>query len=364
MATIELDGSQGEGGGQVLRSALALSLVTGTPFHLANVRAGRERPGLLRQHLTAVRAAAEVGGARVTGAELGSRDLAFVPGPVKAGDYRFSIGSAGSATLVFQAIFPALALASGRSTVVVEGGTHNSMAPPWEFLARAYLPLVARMGPKATATLEQAGFFPAGGGRLRVAVEPAQAFGRLELLERGDIQARRVTALLAQLGRSIGERELAVVRERLGWEPSCGHVEQVARGAGPGNAVVVEVECEQLTEVFTAFGERRVTAEAVGAEVAAEAAEWLAAGVPVGRHLADQLLLPMALGGGGTFRTVVPTLHTRTNAEVIRAFLGAEVEFADGGERGWTITVPGRGEAGRTPAPETRRAVGARSPGA
>jgi RNA 3'-terminal phosphate cyclase (ATP) len=343
MATIELDGGKGEGGGQVLRSALTLSLVTGTPFHLANVRAGRERPGLLRQHLTAVRAAVEVGGASVTGAELGSKDLTFAPGRVKAGDYRFSIGTAGSATLVFQAVFPALALAGGRSTVVVEGGTHNSMAPPFEFLARAYLPLVARMGPRAAATLERAGFFPAGGGRLRVEVEPAADFGRLELPERGAVQARRVTALVAQLDRSIGERELKVVRERLDWEPAWGRVEHLPRAIGPGNAVVVEVECEQLTEVFTAFGEKGVAAEAVGAQVAREVAEWLAAGVPVGPHLADQLLLPMALGGGGTFRTMAPTLHTRTHAEVIEAFLGTEIELADGGERGWTVTVPARG---------------------
>lgn len=250
MATIELDGSAGEGGGQVLRSALALSLVTGRPFHLANVRARRARPGLLRQHLTAVKAAAEVGGASVAGAELGSRDLTFAPGKVRAGDYRFSVGTAGSATLVLQAILPALALAGGRSTVVVEGGTHNPLAPPLEFLARAYLPLVARMGPRASATLEQAGFYPAGGGRVRLEIEPAAAFGRLELLERGAIRSRRATALVAQLDRSIGERELEVVRKRLGWEPAWGRVEQVARAVGPGNAIVLEVECEQLTEVF------------------------------------------------------------------------------------------------------------------
>ena len=342
MATIELDGSAGEGGGQVLRSALALSLVTGTPFHLANVRARRERPGLLRQHLTAVKAAAEVGGAAVTGAELGSRDLTFAPGKVKAGDYRFSVGPAGSATLVLQSVFPALALAGGRSTVVVEGGTHNPLAPPFEFLARAYLPLVARMGPRATATLEQAGFPPAGGGRVRLEIEPAPAFGRLELLERGAIRARRATALVALLDRTIGERELRVVREKLNWEPAWGRVEPV-RAVGPGNAVVVEVECEALTEVFTGFGEKGVAAEAVGAQVAAEVAGWLASGAPVGCHLADQLLLPMALGGGGVFRTTAPTLHTRTHADVIRAFLGTEIGLADGGERGWTVTVPARG---------------------
>lgn len=342
MVGVELDGSAGEGGGQVVRSALALSLVTGTPFRIVNVRAGRARPGLLRQHLTAVKAAAEVGQARVAGDELGSRELAFAPGRVKAGDYRFSVGTAGSATLVFQAIFPALALADGRSTVVVEGGTHAPMAPPFDFLARAYLPLVSRMGPRAEARLERAGFYPAGGGRLCVEVEPAEAFGRLDLLTRGPEVSRRATAILSLLDRAIGARELAAVRKILPMAEEQAHVEQVAQPAGPGNALVVEMACEQVTEVFTAFGERGVSAESVGAQAAREAFDWLAADVPVGPHLADQLLLPMALGGGGSFRTVAPTLHTRTHAEVIRAFLGTEIGLADEGQRGWRVTVPAR----------------------
>lgn len=134
----------------------------------------------MRQHLTAVQAAAAVGQARVTGANVGSRELTFQPGAVRSGDYRFSVGTAGSATLVFQTVFPALALAKGRSSVTVEGGTHNPLAPPFDFLARAFLPLVERMGPRCTATLERPGFFPAGGGRFRVEIEPAEGFGRLE----------------------------------------------------------------------------------------------------------------------------------------------------------------------------------------
>lgn len=343
MPTIEIDGSRGEGGGQVLRSALALSLVTGTPFRMTNVRAGRKRPGLMRQHLTAALAAAEVGGAKVTGADIGSRELSFSPGPVRAGDYRFSVGTAGSATLVFQTVFPALALASGRSAVVVEGGTHNPMAPPFDFLARAFLPLVARMGPRATAVLERPGFYPAGGGRFRVEIEPASAFGRLELPERGAIAERRATAVVALLSRSIAERELKVVREKLNWAPECARIEHVQEAVGPGNAVTVDVVSEHLTEVFTGFGERGVSAERVGADLAGDVAEYLAAGVPVGRHLADQLLLPMALGGGGSFRTLAPSNHTRTHADLLRAFLGAEVELREAGERVWEISVPARG---------------------
>ncbi|MFT3913443.1 MAG: RNA 3'-terminal phosphate cyclase [Anaeromyxobacteraceae bacterium] len=342
MATLEIDGAQGEGGGQLLRSSLALSLVTGTPFRIVNIRAGRRRPGLMRQHLTAVLAAAEVGQAQVSGADIGSRELTFEPGAVRPGEYAFSVGTAGSATLVLQTVLPALALAKGRSSVTVEGGTHNPMAPPFDFLARAFLPLVSRMGPRFEAVLDQPGFYPAGGGRLRVAIEPAAGFGRLELRERGEVKARRATAVVVILSRTIAERELAAVRQRLGWEESALRIESVGRAAGPGNVVTVEVESEHVTEVFTAFGERGVSAERVGSTVADEAAAYLAAGVPVGPHLADQLLLPMALGEGGVFRTQRLTGHTRTHIALLRAFLGAEIQVRELGDAVRELEVPPR----------------------
>ena len=139
---IRIDGSFGEGGGQILRTSLSLSLATGKAFRIEKVRAGRERPGLLRQHLTAVLAAAEVGGAEVQGATLGSTELTFSPGPIRAGEYRFSVGTAGSGTLVFQTVLPALMLASEPSRIAIEGGTHNIAAPPFDFLARTFLPLL------------------------------------------------------------------------------------------------------------------------------------------------------------------------------------------------------------------------------
>src|SRR5262245_60443308 len=170
-----IDGSQGEGGGQILRTALALSLVTGAPFRVEKIRAGRQKPGLLRQHLTAVTAAVEIGGAAVEGATLGSRELSFRPGSVRPGAYRFAVGTAGSAALVLQTVLPALLTATGPSTVVVEGGTHNPHAPPFDFLALAFLPLLARMGARAQATLDRPGFYPAGGGQLTVEITPAPA---------------------------------------------------------------------------------------------------------------------------------------------------------------------------------------------
>ena len=162
---IRIDGSFGEGGGQILRTSLSLSLATGKAFRIEKVRAGRERPGLLRQHLTAVLAAAEVGGAEVQGATLGSTELTFSPGAIRAGEYRFSVGTAGSGTLVFQTILPALMLAAKPSRIVIEGGTHNIAAPPFDFLARTFVPLLERMGPKVQLQFERYGFYPAGGGR-------------------------------------------------------------------------------------------------------------------------------------------------------------------------------------------------------
>ncbi|HEU4776782.1 MAG TPA: RNA 3'-terminal phosphate cyclase, partial [Telluria sp.] len=169
---IELDGATGEGGGQVLRTALTLSMITGQPFRIMNIRANRSKPGLLRQHLVAVQAAAAVCDAAVTGGELGSRALTFMPQVIKAGDYQFAINSAGSCTLVVQTLVPALLFADGPSTVRISGGTHNPMAPPVEFLQRAYCPLLARMGAQVDLKLVRAGFYPAGGGVVTASVVP------------------------------------------------------------------------------------------------------------------------------------------------------------------------------------------------
>jgi RNA 3'-terminal phosphate cyclase (ATP) len=184
---LTIDGSQGEGGGQVLRSSLAMSLVTGRPFVIENIRAKRSKPGLMRQHLTAVNAATEVSHAEVTGAAIGSARLEFRPGKVESGNYGFSVGTAGSTTLVLQTVLPALLLAEGESNLILEGGTHNPFAPPLDFLTKSYLPLLNRMGPKVSVDRMSVrpGFYPAGGGRFAVRIQPARQLGRLEIMERG-----------------------------------------------------------------------------------------------------------------------------------------------------------------------------------
>jgi RNA 3'-terminal phosphate cyclase (ATP) len=335
---MKIDGSLGEGGGQILRSSLALSLVTGKPLVIENIRANRKKPGLMRQHLRAVTAAAEVSQASVEGATLGSKRLTFCPGSVKAGNYAFHVETSGSATLVLQTVLPALLLAEGESNLILRGGTHNPLAPPFDFLAKSYLPLVNRLGPTVEAWLVRPGFYPAGGGEIAVRIQPARQLGRLELTDRGEIRAHRVRVLLANLPRHIAERECRTIAQHTGWSEDCFAIEERSEAYGPGNVVIIELEAENVTEVCTSFGLRGVKAEEVAMEALREAEEYFAAGVPVGRHLADQIMLPLGIGayfvsGGGAFSTMALSAHATTHLEILRHFLGldAKVEHSSRG---------------------------------
>lgn len=354
---LTIDGSEGEGGGQILRTALALALVTRTPVRVVHIRRRRSKPGLLRQHLAAVRAAAQVGAAEVSGAELLSTEVILRPTGIVAGAHHFPIGSAGSTTLVLQTVLPALLLADAPSTLVLEGGTHNPLAPPFPHVERAYLPLVERMmapaqreatpagpaagaeRPRVKATLERAGFHPAGGGRIVVEVTPAASLAPLDLLDRGAVKRVSGVATIANLPASIAMREVETLRAVLGGDEGSFRPEMLKGVAGPGNVVAVTVESEHVTEVHTAFGERGVRAEVVAEAAANEAKAYLAAGVPVGEHLADQLLLPMALAGRGSFRTVTPSSHTTTQAELLRRILGVKIRVEQESEGGFRVEV-------------------------
>jgi RNA 3'-terminal phosphate cyclase (ATP) len=343
---LTIDGSQGEGGGQIIRTSLALSLITGRPFRIYNVRARREKPGLQRQHLTAVRAAAAIGNAQVEGASLGSSAFTFTPGEVTPGDYSFPIGTAGSTMLVLQTILPPLMIAGAPSTLAFEGGTHNVHAPPYEFISKTFLPLIERMGARVSAKLERYGFYPPGGGRLNVRIEPAAhgTLAPLHLLTRGEISARRARALVVRLPPTVGERELTVIREQLGWNEAGGdelRVETSTNALSPGNVLTLEIESEHLTEVFTGIGERGVRAETVAERAAEEARAYLETDAPVGQHLADQLLIPLALARGGSYTTGQPSLHTTTNIEVIKMFLDVRIKVGQTVGDVWKIEVSG-----------------------
>ncbi len=316
---IELDGSLGEGGGQVLRSALTLSMLTGAPFRIDRIRAGRKRPGLLRQHLTAVRAAAEICAATLEGDHLGSTSLRFAPGRIRGGDFRFAIGTAGSCTLVLQTVLPALWFADQPSTVTVSGGTHNKAAPPADFLIETWQPLMARMGVDMAITLLRHGFYPAGGGEIRASVQPVAALKPLLLESRGPLLHTRCEARVAGLPRDIAERELAAMREHLAVDEEA--IRILPANEGPGNVVLLELRHAEVNEILAGFGEKGVAAERIVRNLAREAARYLGSTAAVNAHLADQLVLPMALAGGGLLTAPFVSSHLKTNLEVIGRFL-------------------------------------------
>jgi RNA 3'-terminal phosphate cyclase (ATP) len=328
---LTIDGSFGEGGGQILRSSVALSMVTHRPFRIEKIRARRSKPGLMRQHLTAVNAAAQIAGAEVAGARIGSTAIEFHPARTTPGDYTFAIGTAGSTTLVFQTVLPALLTAPGPSRLTFEGGTHNPHAPPFDFLAKAFLPLVNRMGPTVSASLERPGFYPAGGGRFSVTIEPSSRLTGFELTERGQITHQRAHVLLAHLPGHIAEREINLLKHKTGWDDDCFTIERVTDPPGPGNIVMLEVQAGQVTEVFTGFGEVKRSAETVASHALQQFRRWLEADVPVGEYLADQLMLPLAIAGRGRYTTLPLSRHSTTHIELIRRFLdiGVTVEALD-----------------------------------
>jgi RNA 3'-terminal phosphate cyclase (ATP) len=330
MQKIIIDGSLGEGGGQILRTALSLSMITGTPFAIENIRAGRKKPGLLAQHLVAVKAATAISNAVTIGTEKGSTALNFVPGPIVGGEYAFDIGSAGSATLVLQTILPALLFAKTRSRVTITGGTHNPMAPPAHFIEHSFRPLLARMGANFDIELQRYGFYPAGGGRIVADIEPSAGLKPLILNYPGAVVKITAIAVNAGVPESVAQRELATLAKVLGIAASDCSISDVGADQGPGNALLVTVEREHVTEVFCAIAERGVRAEDVAKGVARDVLFYLATDTgaaysnscaAVAENLADQLLLPIALAGAGSFTTSAISEHTRTNARVIEMFL-------------------------------------------
>ena len=335
---IEIDGSHGEGGGQILRSSLALSIITGRPFRIDKIRANRDKPGLMRQHLTAVKAAERICNARVENAGLGASYLTFAPERVGGGDYTFSTGSAGSTTLVLQTVLPPLLLADEPSSLTLEGGTHNIHAPPLDFLEKAFLPVLNRMGVRVDVALERAGFYPAGGGKFFATITPAKNLSPIGINKRGDITRQLAKAVCAGLPGEIALRELEVIGKGLKWPAESLQIRQLPPDQGPGNIITIEIESQNICEVCTGFGQRGVRAEAVAEDALQQAKSYLASGAPVGQHLADQLIIPFALAGGGSFVTMQPTLHTMTNIEVVQKFLAVHVSCERVSQEQWRVS--------------------------
>jgi len=326
---IEIDGTFGEGGGQILRTSLALSALTGKAFRISRIRGRRPKAGLRRQHLTAVLAAKEVARAEVRGAELGSTELTFVPSRPVGGDFRFNVKTAGSAILVLQTILPPLFAAERPSTVAVRGGTHNPLSPPFDFFAESFLPALERMGFRASARLVRHGFYPAGGGEVAVRIEPSANLRPTDFRPPGGPATLAARVLLARLPGRIWEAERRALEE-LGFEFAAIEHRKATDSRGPGNCVMIVVdrgEGEARTRsIVTAFGERGRPSAAVVGEAARLTRELLDSDAAVDRFLADQLLIYLAMAGGGSLTTPAVTLHAETNMHVIERFL--PVRFA------------------------------------
>jgi RNA 3'-terminal phosphate cyclase (ATP) len=347
---VEIDGSYGEGGGQVLRTAISLSALTRKPVRVTDVRAGRSKPGLAPQHLTGVRALAEACRAEVEGAEIGSTDVVFEPtAEIRPGDYTFDVaeaahgGSAGSVSLILQSLLLPLALAQTPSKLTIKGGTHVPWSPPYDFIADVYLPILSRMGVNASARQVSWGFFPAGGGRITVDIEPTKEVAPLSLVERGELKFVHGRAVACNLKSHIAVRMINRARNMLsGLGVPVNITPERVKGKGPGAFFFLRAEYENVTAGFSALGEPRKPSDKVAEEACGEFMEHDETGPPATAQLADQLLLPAAVASGRTeILTSRITKHLMTNAHVIRQFLPVQIDV-DGneGESG-TIVVEG-----------------------
>ncbi|MBF7073548.1 RNA 3'-terminal phosphate cyclase [Glaciecola sp. MH2013] len=338
-----IDGAQGEGGGQVLRTALTLSMFTQQNIELVNIRAGRKKPGLLRQHLTSVLAAQEVSDAITEGVELGATRIRFSPRTVKPGNYRFAIGSAGSTTLVCQTILPVLSLAKESSTVVFEGGTHNGMSPSLSFFEQSYLPLIKGMGVNCRVSTSKLGFYPAGGGKWQLNVKPSVTLKPFFLSDSGgdfanDIDNCSLDALVSLLPVSIGQREIATAQKLLGWQNALNQVHQID-SPGPGNSFQLSIQSQTHRSIFEVVGEHGLSSEKVAKRAVGRVNKFIHAKAAVEEYLADQLLILIAIAGSGSFTTTKPSLHTTTNIAVIKQILGCNIEITQVNDMLWKVNL-------------------------
>jgi RNA 3'-terminal phosphate cyclase (ATP) len=334
MSLLELDGSEGEGGGQILRTSLALSLITGRGFMLHNVRAGRDKPGLRPQHLTSVRAAAAIGGATLRGASQGSSELTFEPGPVKPGTYRFDVGTAGATGLVLHTVYLPLAYrATVPSAITLIGGTHVRTSPSFHFLDATWRRYLDLCGLRVSLRLQRPGFYPRGGGIVEVFLQPAERLRGVRLTERGPPKVTGFSAV-AGLPSAIARRQARRAAYRMGQHGVEADIRQEEWEGGPGTVLALEIGGDSVPATFVAVGERGKPAERVADEAADEAIAYLQAGTaPVDAHSADQLVLPLALADGPSeYGVSAVTRHLTTNVAVIRRFLDRTitVEGAEG----------------------------------
>ncbi|GAB6040828.1 RNA 3'-terminal phosphate cyclase [Endothiovibrio diazotrophicus] len=342
---IEIDGSRGEGGGQILRSALTLSLITGHPFTLRDIRARRAKAGLAPQHLAAVQLAAAIGQAEVEGDRIGAHELTFRPHTLRADHYHQDVGTAGATPLLAQTALLPLALARHASRLTLSGGTHVRWSPCAHYLEWQWLPYLREMGVETTFRLERAGFYPRGNGAIELTVEPAERLLPLHLTRSGALLGVRGLSAVADLPREIAERQARRADHLLhGITPeSAVEVAELPAGS-PGTLLILLAEFEYSRACFFALGERGKRAEQVADEAVDALREFLATDAAIDPWLADQLLLPLALADGESqLRTPAVTGHLRTNLEVIEAFLPDTVTLEGADDAPGDLYIHGHG---------------------
>jgi len=327
---ILIDGAEGHGGGQLLRTSLALSLITGRPFEMVNVRAARNKPGLRPQHAAAVAAARAISGACVEGEKVGSARVRFVPGAVRPGSYAFDVGTAGSASLVLHTVFLPLALAGGVSRIAIAGGTDVPWSPPYDFLAECWAPFMRRLGLPVSLRLERAGFYPRGGGLLEASIGTASSGVQpLDLPHRGELRSLLVRSTVANLPDEVmerqGRRAVSILRrERL--EPELELERRPA--ASPGTVLAVIARFANSRYCCTALGARGKRAERVAEEACRDFLAFLGGRGAVDEYLGDQLLLPLVCAAGPSrFCVHRVTKHLPGNASIIPKFLPVSFEI-------------------------------------
>lgn len=324
---IEIDGAHGEGGGQILRTSLSLAMMRGEPLQMTNIRAGRRKPGMMRQHLAAVKAATQMSKAKTQGMELGSRSLFFEPTEsFDGGDLMVELSSAGSTSLIFQTLLPSMLKAGRYTNLILKGGTHNPMAPCFDFLKDSFIPCLDKMGYNIELKLIRRGFYPAGGGEFHVEVKPSRKYFPFIQLQRKMLMLESATCILSKLWPGILEKELQLLdHEFQGRIPIYGVEDDSS--PGPGNVVLIKQMYGDLYSVFTSFGDRNISSEKVIEEVVQEMKSFQRSSATIEPRLADQLLLPMLIAEGGEFTTSKITNHLITQAELLNQICGYKVEI-------------------------------------
>lgn len=332
---LEIDGSHGEGGGQLVRTAVALAAIRGTPIRIGNVRAGRPHPGLAPQHVAAVRAVASMCEAHCTGVEPRSGELTFVPGALHGGHYRVDVGTAGSVSLVLQAMLPVAAASGERCEIAVRGGTDVRAAPPIDYFRLVLLPLLEKIGLRAALTVERRGYYPKGGGEVRLELAPVSRLAPFVAEETGRVGGVDIRAHIAQLPREIAERMAGAARLVL---PAGLRIDTrvevlgADRSGGPGGAIVLCAPAQNTRLGAARVAERGVRAERLGQAAAAELAADLDCGATLDMHAADQMLVFLALAQGESrLRVRELSSHARTAIWLLERFAAARFAVeADG----------------------------------